>query len=306
LRDRLLRIGSSLVQHGPDSDRVYVMRIAPGDVRLVLDEAESLATRNSYGKIVVKARASDFGELARRGYRVEAVVPRFHEGGESGLFAGKFLEAGRATPRDPRIQEVVEAGRAAHARALAETGPDDRPGSSVEPPTSPAAMSNGGGMPRGEVVVVDEAGPEDLDELAACYAEVFESYPFPIEDPAHLRAEREHGTRFFTARDHGRLVGASSMEPAGPPGVVEMTDFATLPSHRKRGIATDLLALMGRHAREAGVRVAYTIARAGSFGMNITFGRRGYRYAGTLINNTWIGGAIESMNVWYKILEDQS
>jgi hypothetical protein len=40
--------------------------------------------------------------------------------------------------------------------------------------------------------------------------------------------------------------------------------------------------------------------------MNITFGRRGYRYAGTLVNNTWIGGAIESMNVWYKILEDPS
>lgn len=304
MRDRLLHLGSSLVQHGPDSDRVYVMRIAPGDVRLVLDEAESLATRNGYGKIVVKARASDFGELTRRGYRVEAVVPRFHEGGEAGLFAGKFLEAGRAAPRDPRIQEVVEAGRA--ARALAETGPGDERGSPTDPPTSLAAMSNGGAMRCGDGVIVDEAGPDDLDELAACYAEVFESYPFPIDDPAHLRAEREHGTRYFTARDHGRLVGASSMEPAGPPGTVEMTDFATVPSHRGRGIATDLLAFMDRRAREAGVRVAYTIARASSFGMNITFGRRGYRYAGTLVNNTWIGGGIESMNVWYKILEDPS
>jgi putative beta-lysine N-acetyltransferase len=84
-----------------------------------------------------------------------------------------------------------------------------------------------------------------------------------------------------------------------------MTDFATLPSHRGRGIATRLLGLMDLRAREAGVRVAYTIARASSFGMNITFGRRGYRYAGTLVNNTGIGGAIESMNVWYKTLEDR-
>jgi len=84
-----------------------------------------------------------------------------------------------------------------------------------------------------------------------------------------------------------------------------MTDFATLPSHRGRGIATHLLGVMDTHAREAGVRVAYTIARACSFGMNITFGRRGYRYAGTLVNNTQIAGSIESMNVWYKLLEDR-
>jgi hypothetical protein len=34
--------------------------------------------------------------------------------------------------------------------------------------------------------------------------------------------------------------------------------------------------------------------------MNVTFARCGYRFAGTLINNTQISGRIESMNVWYK------
>jgi hypothetical protein len=59
---------------------------------------------------------------------------------------------------------------------------------------------------------------------------------------------------------------------------------------------------MDDHAKEAGLRVAFTIARALSFGMNITFARRSYQYAGTLINNTQIAGSIESMNVWYKTL----
>jgi hypothetical protein len=36
--------------------------------------------------------------------------------------------------------------------------------------------------------------------------------------------------------------------------------------------------------------------------MNITFARAGYRYAGTLVNNTQICGQLESMNVWYKPL----
>jgi putative beta-lysine N-acetyltransferase len=79
-----------------------------------------------------------------------------------------------------------------------------------------------------------------------------------------------------------------------------MTDFATLPPHRKQGLARALLAHMDRCAADAGVRVSFTIARALSFGMNITFRRRGYRFGGTLINNTQIAGSLESMNVWYR------
>ena len=48
-----------------------------------------------------------------------------------------------------------------------------------------------------------------------------------------------------------------------------------------------------------GIHTQYTIARALSAGMNITFAKAGYRYAGTLVNNTDISGTIESMNVWY-------
>ncbi len=51
-----------------------------------------------------------------------------------------------------------------------------------------------------------------------------------------------------------------------------------------------------------GIRTAYTIARAVSYGMNITFARCGYQYGGRLVNNTDIAGSLESMNVWYKTL----
>ena len=79
-----------------------------------------------------------------------------------------------------------------------------------------------------------EAGPTDAESLAGLLPQVFESYPFPIDDPAHLRAEMERGTRFFTAWDGDDLVAASSMEARGAPGAVEMTDFATLPDQRGR------------------------------------------------------------------------
>ncbi|HOM70936.1 MAG TPA: putative beta-lysine N-acetyltransferase, partial [Armatimonadota bacterium] len=50
------------------------------------------------------------------------------------------------------------------------------------------------------------------------------------------------------------------------------------------------------------MKTAYTIARSLSYGMNITFAKQGYQYAGTLTNNTNICGHMESMNVWYKHL----
>jgi N-acetylglutamate synthase-like GNAT family acetyltransferase len=82
----------------------------------------------------------------------------------------------------------------------------------------------------------------------------------------------------------------------------EMTDFATLPDYRGQGLATFLLAEMEADMNTRGIRTAYTIARAYSYGMNITFARNGYTFSGTLTNNTNIFGGLESMNVWYKPL----
>ncbi len=54
--------------------------------------------------------------------------------------------------------------------------------------------------------------------------------------------------------------------------------------------------------KKRGIKTSYSIARAVSYGMNITFAKHGYIYSGTLVNNTNIAGSIESMNVWHKIL----
>jgi hypothetical protein len=54
--------------------------------------------------------------------------------------------------------------------------------------------------------------------------------------------------------------------------------------------------------RELVAQLRDEIARAPSFGMNITFARMGYSFAGRLINNTNIGGQFEDMNVWHKNL----
>ncbi len=100
----------------------------------------------------------------------------------------------------------------------------------------------------------------------------------------------------------GKLVAASSAEMDKTSLNAEMTDFATRPDSRGHNIALHLLRLMEGDMAERGLKVLYTIARALSAGMNVTFARAGYIFTGTLVNNTNIAGSIESMNVWYKSL----
>jgi putative beta-lysine N-acetyltransferase len=138
--------------------------------------------------------------------------------------------------------------------------------------------------------------------MAHVYRVVFASYPFPIHDPEYLKQTMATTVRYFCAEEQGKIVALSSAEFDFKGQNVEMTDFATLPDTRGRGIALSLLALMEQDPKVRTMRTAYTIARSLSPGMNITFAKAGYAYGGTLTNNTDISGSIESMNIWYKTL----
>ena len=99
-------------------------------------------------------------------------------------------------------------------------------------------------------------------------------------------------------------MAAASAETAAALGNAEMTDFATLPSQRRLGLAQHLLAALESDMDERGIRNLYTIARARSFGMNRVFFNRGYELTGTLVNNCHIAGRFEDMHVWCRTLPE--
>ncbi len=107
---------------------------------------------------------------------------------------------------------------------------------------------------------------------------------------------------YYGICEEGKLAAVSSAEKDSDAQNAEMTDFATLPKYRGHGYAGKLLTFMETKMLNENIRCLYTIARAHSAGINILFAKQGYRFGGTLINNTQISGRIESMHVWYKIL----
>jgi lysine 2,3-aminomutase len=109
-------------------------------------------------------------------------------------------------------------------------------------------------------------------------------------------------TQYFGVWHNSKLVGISSAEVDVINKNAEMTDFAVLPEYRGQNLAFRLLLTMEQKMKIANIKTAYTIARLKELGMNKTFLKSGYKYSGTLLNNTNIGGQIESMNVFYKHL----
>ncbi|WFN35663.1 putative beta-lysine N-acetyltransferase [Methanogenium sp. S4BF] len=275
-RDTVTRPGASAVQHGPGNDRVYLMKLAVEDTDTIIPAMDALADRYGYSKLFARVPDSAKDRFCAAGYRAEAHIPGMYRGTEDGWFLARYPDPVRAEPGDaaPLTADLLRSAR-------------PRPDACGSP-----------GMASG--CVIEEAGPVDADALAELYTDVFETYPFPIHDPAYLRETMADGIRYFVVRAEGRVVAASSAEVDVSGKNAEMSDFATHPGYRGMGLCPALLAAMEGEMRRTGIITTYTIARAAFYPVNITFARAGYRFGGTLVNNTQICGAFESMNVWYK------
>jgi beta-lysine N6-acetyltransferase len=272
--DTVERFGSATIQHGPASNRVYLMCAGAEEPEDLVARVEALAADRGYTKIFTKLPPLAAAVFAARGYVEEARIPGYYRRREDAVFMSRFPDPARARdPEEARLRDLLS--RAA----------------SAPPPAEPPDEYT--------FALAEESA---ADDMAALYREVFASYPFPIHDSAYLRATLRTHVRYLLVRFGGRLVAVASGELDADARASEMTDFATHPDHRGRGLASALLRRLDRALAREGIRTGYTIARAPSSGMNRVFASGGYRYAGTLVRNTQICGRIESMNVWHKAL----
>jgi putative beta-lysine N-acetyltransferase len=275
--DVIEKISHSLVQHGPVNRRIYVMKLAERDAPSILPSLEQLARDKGYEKISVKTPARHKNMFARAGYEQEARIPQYFKDREDAVFMAKYFSATRN--RVMNRQHISEVLALAH-------GSD--PGRSSRRPH--------------RFFRVEKCQPEDALEMSTVFKDVFTTYPFPIFDPQYLVDSIHRHVTYFCIRKNRRIVAlaAADIDPVNQ--AAEMTDFATLSEYRRHGMAGCLLNAMDADMRQQGMQTAFSIARSLSAGMNITFAKNGYRYGGTLGNNTHIAGRIESMNIWYKHL----
>jgi putative beta-lysine N-acetyltransferase len=209
---------------------------------------------------------------------VEAKIPKFYDGQVTAYFMGKYPDENRRkNPLEEEIKKIIGISRQKSGKKLK--------------------------LERHGLYQIKKLRAENADMISEIFKAVFETYPFPIHDADYIKDTMKSHVEYFGAWDGDKLIAVSSAEKDSLSKSVEMTDFATLPEHRGENIALYLLDFMEKAMKKRGYKTAYTIARALSYGMNITFAKASYKMGGTLINNTNICGKIESMNVWNKPLK---
>ncbi len=136
----------------------------------------------------------------------------------------------------------------------------------------------------------------DNEEIAAILGEVFSTYPNPVSETDYIKGLLRQGCLFEGVFSGQTLVSVAAAYPDVAMGCCEMTDCATRPKFRGLALTERLLKRLGRR-RELEDLTLYTLARAGSYGVNRVFHKLGYRFRGRLINNCDIDGGFEDMNL---------
>lgn len=276
--DIIENIHGSTVQHGRHNNRIYLMHLHSEDIDALIAALDNLGAAKGYRKIFAKIPAPSWKHFKSADFVKEAVVPGFFKGTIDGLFISKyFSDQQQERKMDEKLLEII-AG----------------PGAIKPQEASPT--------PHGPGLDIQQCTPSDTKEMAAIYHQVFKTYPFPIDEPAYIERMMQEDVRYYSLHTNSSIAALASAEIDKKNLNAEMTDFATLPKWRGKGFAAILLSRMEAEIHSCGIKTAYTIARAESYGMNAVFKNNGYTYAGLCQNNTQISGSIQNMTVWYKHL----
>jgi beta-lysine N6-acetyltransferase len=277
--DTVETIKHSLIQHGPLNNRIYLMSIDHQDHPIIFTLLEDIANNNNYTKIFAKVPEWAVAEAKKIGYVIEAKIPDLFNNSTDGFFLGKFLDISREKIREDTYEEIRRV--------------DEKFQYYTNNPITPSFHIQ-------TDLTLTKLTEDDASTLAKLYGKIFETYPFPIYDESYLKIMMKDHVNYYGIKDGGFLVAASAAEMNLTNRFVEMTDFATLPEKRGNNYAFYLLQYMEQEMKKKKMKTAFTISRAISYGMNITFAKAGYTHAGLLKNNTAIAGNLENMNVLYK------
>jgi beta-lysine N6-acetyltransferase len=270
------------LQYDPYNRRLKFFDMAPTDVAQSPQIASCVMGESVtplYSKLIVYARPGGTG-WSELGFRREAEIWGFFGDGDNAELWARYLVPPRAEDLENRKNEELLAVAKSRQRA------------------EPILLAGYTCAP---------ARPADAADIAELMRETFPDYPTPISDDYITANMRDRTFHFRVVRDAaGRLVASASAEMHHTRKSAELTDCATSPQYRGKGLMSAILRHLERDlADEFGITDVYTIARASQAGVNCSFAKLGYTYTGRLVNNCRMPEGYESMNVWCRDTSDR-
>jgi len=234
------------------------------------------AAEHHLGKILFNVKQSEPHELENLGYIREGIIPSFFNG-EDALCYSRFTDFQRSKSRYYEQEE-----------AILNQIKNEQPGFKTK--KMPAGLKTGR-IDHGQV-----------EELVNLYRQIFSTYPSPLLNPDYVHRVMTTHVCFWGVFKGDAVISAASAEMDLSKGNAEITDCATLPDYRGHGLLRHLIVILEEELQTRGIGTLYSLARAGSYGMNAALNRLDYAYKGRFINNCHIGGRFEDMNLWTKVL----
>jgi beta-lysine N6-acetyltransferase len=277
--DKIIKLKTgTLVQQGNNNNRIYLIKLSEKEDDNFPETLILKAKKYKYTKIIVKIPKNKEDNFLKFDFKKEASIPKLYKGKEEGVFLAYYLDDNR------KIE--TEKAKSLYDKNLFIS----------------LNKTNALNKQLNSKFKIRKCNPNDIDKMIEVYKIVFPTYPFPIHDGKYLLNTMKKNVDYYCVEYNNKIISLSSSEIDKKNFNTEMTDFASLPGYRGNSLAFYLLKTMEFEAKKIHILCSYTIARAASVGMNITFSKSSYIYTGRLINNTNILGNIESMNVWYKSL----
>lgn len=255
--------------------RIKVLDYRADDYPAMMLKLRFLAKANRFDKIWIKATERDWIEFLKFGYVLEGVL-QYYNRGRPAYLVSKFrsqkrLQSKHLMKETLLIEEILN-----------------------RPRGEPRPLARG--------YTLDYAREKDVDGMLALYQQVFKTYPSPLKYREYLRAVLHRDAIFRVIRRGDRVLSVASAELDRGHQAAELTDCATHPDERGKGLMGAILHALEGDLRRRGYRCAYTMARARSYGMNAAFHALGYEFNGRMVNNCDIYGSFEDMNLWVKNL----
>ncbi|OEF97559.1 putative beta-lysine N-acetyltransferase [Desulfuribacillus alkaliarsenatis] len=261
------------------NSRIVTKDYQVSDYKALVDKLDYICKKNKLTKLFFKAKAPDWIPLLSYGFILEGVIKNFFNGQDAYSLAKYYSSERRYSKLTEQEDEII--------KGIIEKG-------ASEIDTDLEADYK-----------LRKADKNDIEQLVKLYDQVFETYPTPITDKNYVSEAMDDNVLFMIIEHDGKIISAASADIDKNNKNAEMTDCATNPAYRGKGLMSALICALEQEMLKNNINCLYTIARAKSFGMNAVFFKHGYTYTGRLINNCDISGQFEDMNIWTKSLSKE-
>ncbi|SRR6056297_872379 len=276
--DILENINGAMVHHGEIHNRLYMMKAEKENWDTLIPNIENLAREKKYDKILGRVPANAKEVFQSRGYEIEAEIPRMYNGEKTGYFLADYLEKDRGFCSEKQLKTIESVKMI--ALAAYSSGED----SHFDLPSN---------------LHVRKMNKSDLQAFGSLHEKAFKKYPFPIHKTEYLLELMEKQHEFYGLFQGNELLVSAILKIHESESNVEIVDFATHPNYRGQNLSYYLVQEIKKQIEQHTYKTIYSLVRATSYGLNITFSKHGFSFGGTLYNNTVIHNTMESMNVWY-------